>query len=193
MDLSLIHILSVSIYQKTTDAKNALDLILQRMKDVKLLDDEELDALIEEKNTKNEELKPLKIQTGQIEKKLSWIKEDDLIKQELNQAEHELGTIQIAIRESSPRYEYMDMIDKSLEIRDSYIEFIKKHNGQKNIQTEIENNEAILKTISEQLEKTTISLSEAKKTQEEIDAKYNSLKPDINLAKDCLLYTSRCV
>lgn len=176
--------ISVSIYQKTTDAKNALDLILQRMKDVKLLDDEELDALIEEKNTKNEELKPLKIQTGQIEKKLSWIKEDDLIKQELNQAEHELGTIQIAIRESSPRYEYMDMIDKSLEIRDSYIEFIKKHNGQKNIQTEIENNEAILKTISEQLEKTTISLSEAKKTQEEIDAKYNSLKPDINLAKE---------
>ena len=82
--------ISVSIYQKTTDAKNALDLILQRMKDVKLLDDEELDALIEEKNTKNEELKPLKIQTGQIEKKLSWIKEDDLIKQELNQAEHEL-------------------------------------------------------------------------------------------------------
>lgn len=176
--------ISVSIYQKTTDAKNALDLILQRMKDVKLLADEELDALIEEKNTKNEELKPLKIQTGQIEKKLSWIKEDDLIKQELNQAEHELGTIQIAIRESSPRYEYMDMIDKSLEIRDSYIEFIKKHNGQKNIQTEIENNEAILKTISEQLENTTKNLSEAKKTQEESETKYNSLKPDINLAKE---------
>lgn len=176
--------ISVSIYQKTTDAKNALDLILQRMKDVKLLDDEELDALIEEKNTKNEELKPLKIQTGQIEKKLSWIKEDDLIKQELNQAEHELGTIQIAIRESSPRYEYMDMIDKSLQIRDSYIEFIKKHNGQKNIQTEIENNEAILKTISEQLENTTKNLSEAKKTQEESETKYNSLKPDINLAKE---------
>ena len=176
--------ISVSIYQKTTDAKNALDLILQRMKDVKLLDDEELDALIEEKNTKNEELKPLKIQTGQIEKKLAWIKADDLIKQELNQAEHELGTIQIAIRESSPRYEYMDMIDKSLEIRDSYIEFIKKHNGQKNIQTEIENNEAILKTISEQLENTTKNLSEAKKTQEESETKYNSLKPDINLAKE---------
>lgn len=176
--------ISVSIYQKTTDAKNALDLILQRMKDVKLLADEELDALIEEKNTKNKELKPFKIQAGQIEKKLSWIKEDDLIKQELNQAEQELETIQTRIREASPRYEYMDMIDKSLEIRDSYIEFINKSNGQKNILAEIERDESILKTISEQLEKTTISLSEAKKTQEEIDAKYNSLKPDINLAKE---------
>ena len=176
--------ISVSIYQKTTDAKNALDLILQRMKDVKLLDDEELDALIEEKNTKNEELKPLKIQTGQIEKKLSWIKEDDLIKQELNQAEKELEAIQLTIRGASPRYEYMDMIDKSLEIRDSYIGFINKTNGQENILTEIEKDETILKNISEQLEKTTISLSEAKKTQEEIDAKYNSLKPDINLAKE---------
>lgn len=176
--------ISVSIYQKTAEAKNALDLILQRMKDVKLLTDEELNALIDDKNTKNEELKPFKIQAGQIEKKLSWIKEDELIKQELNQAEKELETIQTRIREASPRYEYMDMIDKSLEIRDSYIEFINKTNGQKNILTEIEKDETILKTISEQLEKTTISLSEAKKTQEEIDAKYNSLKPDINLAKE---------
>lgn len=176
--------ISVSIYQKTSDAKNALDLILQRMKDVKLLTDEELDALIDEKNTKNEELKPFKIQISQIEKKLSWTKEDELIKQELNQAEQELETIQTRIREASPRYEYMDMIDKSLEIRDSYIEFINKSNGQKNILAEIEKDEAIFKTISEQLKKSTISLSEAKKTQEEIEAKYNSLKPDINLAKE---------
>lgn len=176
--------ISVSIYQKTTEAKNALDLILQRMKDVKLLTDEELEVLVNEKKTKNEELQPFKIQTSQIEKKLSWIKDDEQIKHELNQAEHELETIQTAIRESSPRYDYMDMIDKSLEIRDSYIEFIKKHNGQKNIQTEIENNEAILKTISEQLKKTRKNLSEAKKIQEESETKYNSLKPDINLAKE---------
>ncbi len=176
--------ISVSIYQKTSDAKNALDMILQRMKDVKLLTDEELDALIDEKNTKSEELKPFKIQTHQIEKKLSWIKENELIKQELTQAEQELETIQTWIREASPRYEYMDMIDKSLEIRDYYIEFINKSNGQKNILTEIERAETVLKNISEQLEKTTISLSEAKKKQEEIDLKYNSLKPDINLAKE---------
>lgn len=176
--------ISVSIYQKTSDAKNALDMILQRMKDVKLLTDEELDALIDEKNIKSEEVKPFKIQTNQIEKKLSWIKEDELIKQELTQAEKELETIQTWIREASPRYEYMDMIDKSLEIRDSYIEFVNKSNGQKKILTEIERAETVLKTISEQLEKIIISLSEAKKTQEEIDLKYNSLKPDINLAKE---------
>lgn len=176
--------ISVSIYQKTSEAKNALDMILQRMKDVKLLTDEELDTLIKEKNTKSEELKPFKIQTSQIEKKLSWIKEDELIKQELTQAEKELETIQTWIREASPRYEYMDMIDKSLEIRDSYIEFVNKSNGQKNILTEIERAETVLKNISEQLEKIIISLSEAKKTEEEIDLKYNSLKPDINLAKE---------
>ena len=176
--------ISVSIYQKTTDAKNDLDQILQRMKDVKLLTDEELNALIDDKNTKNEELKPLKVQTSQIEKKLSWIKEDELIKQELTQAEKELETIQTRIREAFPRYEYMDMIDKSLEIRDSYIEFVNKSNGQKNILAEIERDEAIFKTISEQLKMSAISLSEAKKAQEEIDAKYNSLKPDINLTKE---------
>jgi exonuclease SbcC len=176
--------ISVSIYQKTTEAKNALDLILQRMNDVKLLTDEEKEALSDEKKTKNEELKPFKIQASQIEKKLSWIKEDEQMKHELNQAEKEFETIQTTIRESSPRYEYMDMIDKSLEIRDSYIEFINKSNRQKKILTEIENNETIFKTISEQLEKTAKNLSEVKKTQEESETKYNSLKPDINLAKE---------
>jgi len=176
--------ISVSIYQKTIEAKSAFDLILQRMKDVKLLTDEELEIFTNEKTAKNEELKPLKAEASLIEKKLSWIKEDELIKQDLNQAEKELEAIQTTIGETSPRYEYMDMIDKSLEIRDSYIEFINKSNGQNNILTEIEKDEAILKTISEQLKKTTISFSEAKRIQEETDTKYNSLKPDINLAKE---------
>ena len=176
--------ISVSIYQKTTEARTALDLILQRMNDVKLLTDEELELLVNEKKTKNEELKPFKIQTNQIEKKLSWIKEDQQIKYELDLAEKELEIIQTAIREASSRYEYMDMIDKSLEIRDPYIEFINKNNGQKNILAEIENNEASLKSISEQLEKISKSLSEAKKTQQESEIKYNNIKPDINLAKE---------
>jgi exonuclease SbcC len=176
--------ISVSIYQKTTEARTALDLILQRMKDVKLLTDGELEILVNEKKTKNEELKPFKVQTNQIERKLLWIKEYEQIKQELNQAEKELEAIQTTIREASPRYDYMDMIDKSLEIRDAYIEYINKNNGQKKILAEIENNEASLKSISEQIEKISKSLSEAKKTQQESETKYNSLKPDINLAKE---------
>lgn len=49
---------------------------------------------------------------------------------------------------------------------------------------EIGNNETNLKSISEQLEKISKSLSEAKKTQIESETKYNSLKPNINLAKE---------
>lgn len=176
--------ISVSIYQKTTESRTALDLILQRMNDVKLLTDEELEVLINEKKTKNEELKPFKIQTNQIERKLSWIKEDQQIKYELDLAEKELEIIQTAIREASSRYEYMDMIDKSLEIRDTYIEFINKNNGQKNVLAEIQNNESSLKSISEQLEKISKSLSESKETQQESEIKYNNIKPDINLAKE---------
>lgn len=176
--------ISVSIYQKTTESKIALDLIQQRMKDVRLLTDEELEILVNEKKIKSEELKPFKIQTSQIEKKLSWIKDDEQIKHELNQAEKDLELIQTDTREASSRYEYMDMIDKSLEIRDSYIELINKNDRQKKILVEIENNEVNLKSLSEQLEKITRSLFEAKKTLEESETKYNSLKPDINLAKE---------
>lgn len=47
--------ISVSIYQKTTEARIGFDLILQRMNDIKLLTDEDLEVLINEKKqrTKN--------------------------------------------------------------------------------------------------------------------------------------------
>lgn len=176
--------ISISIYQKTAEARNALNLIQQRIKDVKLLTNEELETLILEKKTKNEELKPFKAQTNQIEKKMLWIEQDEQLKIELNQAEEELEMIQATIKEASPRYEYMTLIDKSLEIRDSYIEFIYKSKGQKSLLEEIEDNETILKVVSEQSDKIANNLSEARKVLEETETKYNNLKPNINQAKE---------
>jgi exonuclease SbcC len=176
--------ISISIFQKTAEAKNTFDLIQQRIKDIRLLSDEELEALSSEKNAKKEELKPLKTQIGLIEKKLSWIKQQEQLGLEIIQAEKELETIQTTIREASPRYEYMDMIDKSLEIRDSYIEFVNKNTGQQKIQVEIEKDEISFKTIFEKLEKITQNISEYKKAQNETEKKYHALKPDISLAKE---------
>lgn len=176
--------ISVSIYQKTTEAKHAFDLVMQRMKDIKLLLDEELDVLINERKAKKEELEPFKIQTRQIDKKLAWIKQDEQLKLELSQAEKSFDAILLNIRDARPRYEYMDMIDKSLEIRDSYIECFNKSQEQKRIQAEIENNEASLIKTSEQLANITKNLINAKSALEETETKYNSIKPDINLAKE---------
>lgn len=184
--------ISILIHQKTADAKNAYDLINQRKKDVKILSDDEVEILVNEKKAKNEELQLLKTQSSQIEKKLTWVKVDEQIKQEFNQAKKELDDIQSVIKNASSRYEYIGMIDKSMEIRDSYIEHDNKINQENKRLAEIADNENQLKNISQQFKQTSISLIEAKKRLRELEEIHNNQKPDINLAKelDIKIHTS---
>lgn len=176
--------ISVLIYQKSAEAKNDLELIRQRMKDVKLLSDEELEMLHREKEIKNTEIKPIKELINRIEKNLLWIKQHEELKQELIETEKFVENIRTTIGNASHRYEYITMIDKSLEIRDSYIDFFNKNSRKRTLLAEIENNEATLKSVIEQSDKIIQQLTEAKKAKDDTEAKYNRLKPDLDKARE---------
>lgn len=176
--------ISVSIYQKTAEAKNDLEMIRQRMKDVKLLSDEELEMLQREKEVKTVEIKPFKELIKRIEKNLLWVKQHEELKQELVETEKFVENIQTTIRNASHRYEYIAMIDKSLEIRDSYIDFFNKSSRKKTLLAEIENNEVSLKSLIERSDKIIHQLTEATKAKDDSEAKYSKLKPDLDKAKE---------
>lgn len=176
--------ISVLIYQKSAEAKNDLELIRQRMKDVKLLSDEELEMFHREKEVKNTEIKPIKELINRIEKNLLWIKQHEELKQELVETEKFVENIRTTIGNASHRYEYIAMIDKSLEIRDSYIDFFNKNSRKRTLLAEIENNEATLKSVIEQSDKIIQQLTEAKKAKDDTEAKYNRLKPDLDKARE---------
>lgn len=176
--------ISVLIYQKSAEAKNDLELLRQRMKDVKLLSDEELGMLHREKEIKNTEIKPIKELINRIEKNLLWIKQHDELKRELVETEKYVENIRTTIRNASHRYEYIAMIDKSLEIRDSYIDFFNKSSRKRTLLAEIENDEASLKSVIEQSDKIIQQLTEAKKAKDDTEAKYNRLKPDLDKARE---------
>lgn len=176
--------ISVLIYQKSAEAKNDLELIRQRMKDVKLLSDEELEMLHREKEIKNTEIKPIKELINRIEKNLLWIKQHEELKQELVETEKFVENIRTTIGNASHRYEYITMIDKSLEIRDSYIDFFNKNSRKRTLLAEIENNEATLKSVIEQSDKIIQQLTVAKKAKDDTEAKYNRLKPDLDKARE---------
>lgn len=176
--------ISVLIYQKSAEAKNDLELIRQRMKDVKLLSDEELEMFHREKEVKNTEIKPIKELINRIEKNLLWIKQHDELKQELVETEKFVESIRTTIGNASHRYEYIAMIDKSLEIRDSYIEFFNKSSRKRTLLAEIENDEVSLKSVIEQSDKIIQQLTEAKQAKDDTEAKYNRLKPDLDKARE---------
>lgn len=176
--------ISVAIYQKTGEAKIALDLLQQRIKDVKLLTDEELDALSKEKSNLEKETEPLKHLTSVIEKKLNWIKQEAQFKGEIAQAENDLNTVREQIRQAASRYEYISMVDISQEIRDAYIDLQNKRAQQEKLSISIQSKEVELVSISEKFVKIDSELKSTKDILEEADQKYNNLKPQIAEAKE---------
>lgn len=176
--------ISSQIYQRTKEAEQALNLIHERIKDVRLLSDEELEALIQEKISLDKELIPLKNMLSDIDKKLAWIKQDDQLKQEVLQAESELTQVHTLIEEAKPRYKYISMIDLSQEIRDTYMELSNKQKHlvlQQSTFFEREKEQAV---ISDQLKQAEQNLAAAKIALDEHEQKYILAKPDITKAKE---------
>lgn len=176
--------ISSQIYLRTKEAEQALNLLHERIKDVRLLSDEELEGLTQEKITLDKDLLPLKNQLSDIDKKLAWIKLDEQIRYEILQAEDELKRVHTFIEEAKPRYECISMIDLSQEIRDTYIDLSNKQKHlvlQKSNLFEREKEQAI---ISDQLKQAEQNLTTSKIALEEHEQKYVAIKSDIAKAKE---------
>lgn len=176
--------ISMMIYQKAGEARNSLDLIQQRIKDIRLLTDEELEAYDLEKENLTKEINPLNLQKANIEKKLDWLQQEELLKNEILKAENELKTIQEKLTESASRYEYISQVDLSQEIRDSYIELTNKQLLSEKLESDIRSIEEKSKAIQEKLKKTEESLATIRATVNKTEEEYNSLKPELAQAKE---------
>lgn len=176
--------ISIQIYQKAVEAKGSLDLIQQRIKDVRLLSDEELDTFIKEKQDLEKEVEPLKHQQTAIEKKLDWLREEELLKNEMQQAANELKNVQEQIIQAASRYEYISLVDLSQEIRDVYIELNNKQTQSEKLTIGLQVKEKEISAIIERVDKIATELKIAKNAVDETDQKYNTYKPEIARAKE---------
>ncbi len=176
--------ISSLIYQRTNEARNDLELLKHRIADIKLLTEEELESLNQEKEKLTADIAPLKQQQITIGKKLEWISQAKQLEKETLKAEQQLKEIQERIREASPRYEYMSMIDISQEIRDTYIDLINKKKQFVNLTEELQGKEKDLIKITVFFEKAETELKAAGKYIEETDRQYNDLKPEIGKAQE---------
>lgn len=176
--------ISTLIFQKTADAKSALDVIVQRKADIKLLSEEELQALNHEKLNLNRESEPIRNLLSVIEKKLEWLKQQDILKQEILLAENNLQSIRSKIAEAAPRYDYITKLDQAQEIRDSYIDAINKHKDQIRLTSGLEVKEKELLVVKQNTMKAEADLKVLKSQLEDLDQKYIAIRPDLDRAKE---------
>ncbi|NDV60756.1 AAA family ATPase [Bacteroides sp. 519] len=176
--------ISALIYQKTNDARIDLELLNHRIADIKLLTYEELEHYNQEKNKLKAGIEPLKQQQTVISKKLEWLNETERIKAEIRQAELQLNDIRTKIREASPRYDYLTMLDTSQEIRDTYIDLINKRKHHQNLLAFLQKQEEELQKVTEKLVLANEQFKTIDTQLKEAEQRYNNLKPEINKARE---------
>ena len=114
--------ISMSIYEKAKKAEQELNLLNERIKDIELLTEEEVETLTTEKQQLVTESEKLKKHLSVLTAKIKWINDEEILNHNICKAEEQLKATQNAIATAQPRYEYLAQIDRVQEIRDSYTE-----------------------------------------------------------------------
>lgn len=176
--------ISIRVYEQTQEAKKALDLLMQRIQDIHLLSEEELTAHQQEKEEIEKSLAPLKKEELLIQKKLTWLQQEEQIKQDITQATEALSLAQKQIEASTPRYEYMKRIDASMEIRDTYRTLTDKTLLLEKETKELSVKEQNLLELIKRSEQLIPAETEAKKVLKDTEQHYEKLKPELNRARE---------
>jgi exonuclease SbcC len=114
--------ISVAIYEKSKNAGQELNLLRERIRDVELLADEDLEALSREKQTLTHEAEALKKKRTELNAKIQWLAEESLLTDAVEEAQQQLAHAIQAIEEAGQRYHYLSQVDGVQEIRDEFNE-----------------------------------------------------------------------
>lgn len=176
--------ISTSIYEKSKSAEQDLNLLRERIKDIELLSDEELETLSGEKQIIVKELESLKVEVAELTAKIKWITDEEFLSNGVKHAEQLLADSQKAIEDAKPRYDYLAQIDSVQEIRDSFNEL-------KNSQKQLSENKANLAKQESERDDTALLLKQAteKVTTCEAEQKQHSetfanIEPQIRQARE---------
>lgn len=175
--------ISTIIYRRATDAREALERLQIQIADIKLLNEEELAALNEEQTKLLAEIDPLKQLKQSLQKKIEWIDQERLFHREIEREEATLKAAEEALREASPRYDYISRVDAVQEIRDCYTEHVSKTAENRRLTASLtENREGLVRTTA-QAAKASETLEELVKIAEKLNSDYGQLQPLITEAR----------
>lgn len=114
--------ISKTIYDKSQQADAELQLLVERIKGVELLTDEQIVLLEQEQKESTVNGNSLKEQIALLGKKMDWIVQDEKIKKEVETAIVELSKVQGTLEQAMPRTLYLKQIEEVQQIRDVYME-----------------------------------------------------------------------
>lgn len=175
--------ISTRIYEKTQQAKQDLQTLAERMKDIKLLSEEELTQLEADKKMQTEALANIKQQINDLGKRLEWIGQEKQLRQEATAAENESVALKTKLEDAASRFHYMQKVDAIQEIRDTYLELKNKEKQAEKSKIFIEGQRQKIASLTENLTRSKQQLHGIQLEIDRNESEYQAGFPQIEKAK----------
>lgn len=176
--------ISASIYEKTKQADVEYNHVLERIKGIELLNEEQIELLSLEKKQLLLRLSVLKKEEEQYVSKLNWIEDNQKLLLSVSNSEIDLQRIDGQIKAAGSRYDRLSRIEEVQDVRDTYMSLC-------NIRKQLVEKRCGFVKQEEVLHKNEVTLSAVQKEEavvRESLTKYKEylkrLEPEINKAKE---------
>lgn len=176
--------ISKSIYDKSQQADAELQLLLERMKGVELLTEEQIALLEQEQKESVITGTSLKEQSALLGKKMDWIVQEEKIKKEVETAIAELSKAQGALELAKPRTQYLKRIEEVQEIRDVYMEAHQTAKQWEDGSKQYATKQQLLTKGEELFTLSVRKLEECNVQQEELTVWWNKYEPEVTKARE---------
>jgi exonuclease SbcC len=176
--------ISATIFRKTKETTETLAVLQQRIADTALLTGEEITGLNSEKSRIDKELEPIREILSNIDKKLDWIKQGEELSKEAEKAAAELKKVQQSIETAKPRYAFLEILDASLEIRDTCINLKNKQEQVQKLKSDLVSQETQFEEYGKRISGFDTELLKIKNELEQAERGLAELKPSIARSKE---------
>ncbi len=176
--------ISMNIYEKAKLAEQEYGILITRINDIELIPEEQLQELQGEKQKLNIVSETLKERITRIVQKLKWIEDEEELKKLIHQVKEQQMVLQEELLRVVPRCQYMSLIEKVQEIRDTYHEW--KHILQQMETYQVQRQEQLMKAETNQkvLEQVRELWGTKEKEWEEFEEKFRQLEPQFVQARE---------
>ncbi len=170
--------ISMAIYEKSKRNEQEYQALKERVQDIELLTDEQIEIFISEKEAIGKEQLELKTIIGVLTEKIKWIENDRILREAVAGAEKLLADAQSAIALAQPRFDFIAQIESVQEIRDPFNEL-------QNTKKQLEGLNVNLKKQENEYQNNSKLLSQAveahvtwEKEQTELDKQIETIEPE---------------
>jgi len=175
--------ISMLIYVKAAQAKQDLQFVQDKVRDIALLSQEDIERLKVDKTAIESSESGIRRDIDILTAKIKWIKDYNMYSRDLKDAMKSMETAERDIESARPRYEYLQLWDKAQSVRDIYLKLRKNKKEWLDNKEYVRQQKEQVENLNAKFKTETAAIEMLGDELRKVEQAWDKLQPEINTAQ----------